>query len=379
MDRRQADARASQWLLEVDRALLALRRGDTDAPVAQDVPAEAGPRNSRSGTTRYSAPADQPAAAMTAVPNGRGTDTSVGEVAVAAVAHPEGRIDRDAPTIERTVKPASDDAALRHEEPKRSGSPTDGDAASLVPLAATPALAAATPTLAAASQVPVRTESAPAAGSAPATPTTSDRVTMGRHGTTATSGMTLLAANRAAKDGVGAGITGAIGLVGRTRGTVAGHLRVSAAPVTAGSKLSYVAGKAVVGTTAAIRPAFASADDAMEETEQEDERPVAHGADPPSGEPFESKHVHVDVDDGGVHAYLRDASLDTEDLLALAEAVYSQGMFGDAPLASVTINGAVIQRPLHRVARAGSPDAYEDALDDQALHPILNEKGRIAP
>jgi hypothetical protein len=372
MDRRQADARATQWLLEVDRALLALRRCDTENPSAQDVPAEAGPRNKRSGTTRYSAPAGESVTGMRAGPDERATGTAASASTLAMVAHPDERSEQSAAAFEHKGQPAVSNPARRYAQSKQPSSRADSEAASLVPLTANPMSTSATRATAGGDLASIR-------GNASAEPIRSNRATIDGHGARLAHGMPMSTTRGAAKDVAAASTTSANRLGGHAHAPVASRFRVSAAPVAAAGELSYVASKAVSATTPALRSALMNAAGEAEQTEQADEHQAAHSADAPRGEPFDSKHVHVDVDEHGVHAYLRDASLDTDDLLAVAEAVYTQGMLGDAPLASVTINGAVMPRPLHRVLRAGSHDAYDDGLDDQESRFILQKKGRIVP
>ena len=103
--------------------------------------------------------------------------------------------------------------------------------------------------------------------------------------------------------------------------------------------------------------------------------PESHGKQT-AGDPYIARHLHMQMDEDGVHAFLRDAALDPEDVLAVAGALYAQAALPQRPLASLMVNGAVVPRPLQRTLRGDVPLHFSGS---DAAPFTLYGKGAIEP
>jgi hypothetical protein len=94
------------------------------------------------------------------------------------------------------------------------------------------------------------------------------------------------------------------------------------------------------------------------------------------GEPYADRNVHVLLDESGAHAYLRDAHLDLDQMSFLAQAVYAQGVHGETNLATVTVNGRLMEKnAFYRASMSGTASSGSATVIDNADVIIKFEQG----
>jgi hypothetical protein len=332
-DREQARARQEKWMLEVERAMWA--GAARPAPQALDMPAP------------------EQTAAVREAGGGRG---------------PEGlRADLRAPTEPRpTLRGAAAGAAGRAAAASSGGeAPTTAGASSAartpadMPASAQPPSA---PTPAASAVPPAGTAPAGAAGAAlsPAAPRA--RALM----QAAAAGVSQLASG-----GISAQAAGV---------AAAANARTPASPVQAGTAALSAPGAAfgqerVSGLNAPI-PGQPEAAAAGGEPGAGDEASSARGPARPrheASEPYARRKLHLVADAEGVHAWIRDAALDTRQARAVAQAVAAEMFRQGAMLVSVSVNGRA-QAAQERSSGPGAEDLSTAALFDSLTEPVPSRK-----
>jgi hypothetical protein len=362
IERRPTLGQSASWLREIARAWQSMGHGGMPGDAGREVPAEAGPHASRAGTTRYSAPAHALLPSLSGVvdeitapsdaalprlqpPTLAGTpQESVALHADGAAAYSRQAVQDSfgerswpamtpkaipsrraaAPTSQTPATEAQGAILIKHADTDRQVGAVEGNAATVGPAASASALdrlastsgvrATATDEASVFTSATVA-ESAGTTGGAPHRPMPM-ALSMGDNPSL---GFGL--------DAIGAGRAAAISSAGMPPNGVA----ASALASLQAEPLEQLAGPV---------------EEAAEAT--------AWAVQPEAGDDYAGKHVHVCLGEDGVHAFVRDAGLEGADVLAIAQAIYEQGLFGQASLASLTVNGIPVPRSAQRGARTSA-------------------------
>lgn len=360
--RRPAAARTGSWLREVERAWQALRQGGSGGGAPGDVPAEAGPHATRAGTTRYSAPAHAVhlGASLAFEDGGSTPGWGMGQAEAPVPMMP---------SASHHMGAAGQAVGGTSCTPVSGGAPAAGHgtraaAAKMTPSKRAHAAPEEAPPIAAMQGVLVAASVAHSADAAPFREVGAP--TMPVSGAQDKALAHAPGAPRAMDD---AGAPAAAPATLSPSDAPAASRRPSALPSPfAGNGLlvsivqAASAWQPAALQAAAIQPNGAAGQaqtalppDRLGKAGQPDgeaaEADAPAAAQPEDGDDYAGKNVHVHVDEEGIHAYVRDAGLADADVFAIARAIYEQGMFGQASLASLTVNGTPVPRSAQRSTR----------------------------